>query len=248
MKTLAQHTPLLIIIAFSGVGVEAQSPMVELDHVYVTVSDHQGAIETLRAAGLNLDEAMFAQHEGRGAGSAFAIFDNAYLEIVWPDSSVSLSDDNRAEFDHLTRAATWDVLSPFGVGLRRTPAAPDSLPFAGTREYDTHLEPGSFYFAFETSNEAEPEVFVVPPYMAWSALVGQLRNQNPTILEHRLGVTHLTDVTVHTGVVPASVDDANLANIAFLGSATPLLELAFDNGRQGETIDLRPSLPLTISY
>ncbi|MEJ2238605.1 MAG: VOC family protein [Gemmatimonadales bacterium] len=248
MMAVTRHAPLLMILAPLGASVQAQSPLVELDHVYLAVSDHQMAIERLREIGLNLDETMFAQHEGRGASSAFATFENAYFELVWPDSAVSLTNDNRSDFDHLSSQATWDSLSPFGVGLRRTPEAPDSLPFAGTREYDAHLEPGSFYFSFETLDEAEPEVFVVPEYMAWSALVGRLRERNPTVLEHSLGVTRLTNVTISTRVQPSAVDDASLSDVHFLRSATPLLELTFDDGRQGQTLDLRPGLPLILRY
>lgn len=248
MKALTRRTPLLMILVPLGPGARAQSPLVELDHVYMVVSDHQMAIERLREVGLNFDESMFAQHEGRGASSAFATFENAYFELVWSDTTVSLADDNRSDFDHLSSQAAGDSLSPFGVGLHRTPEAPDSLPFAGTREYDTHLEPGSFYFSFETTDDAEPEVFVVPEYMAWSTLVGRLRDQNPTALEHPLRLTQLTDVTIHTRVVPATVDDARLSNVHFVRSATPMLELTFDGGRQGQALDLRPGLPLILRY
>ena len=72
----------------------AQTPPVELDHVFVVVEP--GGVDEIAAlwwAGLIVDERV-ARHAGQGTASVAVIFENAYLELIWPDSGVSVAPEH----------------------------------------------------------------------------------------------------------------------------------------------------------
>jgi hypothetical protein len=245
------RSALVALLTPLPVDVEAQFPLVELDHVYIVVPDHRAAIHRLLEAGLTIDTTtVMAHHDGAGTASTAAIFDNAYLEILWVEPSVRVSDVNVRNLDRTARAAAWSSTapSPFGVGLRRTAGAPDSLPYRGARESPEWIEPGTSFFAFETFNDDEPNVFVVPQYMALTTGIEQLRATRPALLDHALGVRRLTHLVIDTDALPTAVEEAGLSSVEFRASTTPRLELIFDDGQRGATAALRPTLPLILRY
>jgi hypothetical protein len=229
---------------------EAPKPLVELDHVYVVVPDYQDAARHLGEAGITLDTAFVSRHEGGGTASVSALFENAYLEILWVEPTVSVEEANRSDVEEFVRATAWSEgePSPFGIGLRRTPGAPDSLPYSGDRESAEWAEPGTFFFSFHTSSDDEPAVFVVPEYIALTTWIDQARDEDPSLLDHGLGVSQITAVIIRTGSPPAAAEEIQLGSLEFHPSALPLMELVFDEGHQGATLDLRPGLPMILRY
>ena len=250
MKLLPLSLALATVFTLGCAKTKAPRPLVELDHVYVVVPDYQDAARRLGEAGITLDTAFVSRHEGGGTASISALFQNAYFEILWVEPTVSVEDTNRSDVEQLVRAAAWSGSgpSPFGIGLRRTPGAPDSLPFSGDREATEWAEPGTFFFSFHTSSDDEPAVFVVPEYMALPTWIDQARNEDPTLLEHRLGVSQITAVIIGTGSPPAAAEEIQLESLQFRASALPVMELVFDGGHKDSTLDLRPGLPLILRY
>lgn len=93
-----------------------------------------------------------------------------------------------------------------------------------------------------------PAVFVVPTYMGLPAWIDQLRVEKSALLSHPLGISRLTEVTIETGSPPATAVEIQLPGLHFRPSELPMMELVFDDGRQGATLDLRPGLPLVMKY
>src|SRR5262247_3550791 len=94
----------------------AQSPVLELDHIYVVVQPPASrAAETLRHAGLVVDTTIVT-HEGEGTASMAAFFDNGYLELLWVDPAVSVDTAHLKDLADFRRAAAWrdSGASPFG--------------------------------------------------------------------------------------------------------------------------------------
>ena len=58
----------------------------------------------------------------------------------------------------------------------------------------------------------------------------------------------LTRVTVHAPELPRTAQEVGVRGLRFRESAIHLLELTFDDGRQGTRLDLRPGLPLILHY
>lgn len=227
----------------------ADTPLVELDHVYVIVSEPSAAVAALGEAGITVDSTSLTRHDGQGTASVAATFESAYLEILWADSTVALAEGAAEDIAHFPEASAWQAggPSPFGIGLRRRTAGSGPLPYRGMEvEGEDWVEAGETFFAFETEGD-EPRVFVVPDYMALTSWKEELRDMAPGMFVHAAGVVDLTSVRVVGVAEPASVAEAELAGVSFEEpGAAPLLELTFDEGAAGVTTDLRPELPILI--
>jgi hypothetical protein len=237
-----------ILLPAWAVGQESQ-PLVELDHVTVLVQDYRDAVKRLSEAGVKVEADFISRHEGEGTASVSAIFGNAYLEIKWVETSVQVDDANRERVKEIARAATWmdGGASPFAVALRRLGGAPESLPYAGTAIQRFAKTDTSFFF-FERSSVNEPSVFVVPSYMALPAWIEELRIENPGVLRHALGLSRLTNVIIETATLPSEAAQLSLRGLSYKKSESPTMELVFDGGRQGGSVDFRPGLPLFLKY
>lgn len=97
IKTIRQFgsamiKPALAVLVALVIASLFQSPRqgsrVELDHVFIVVSPGASAeIEALQSAGLTVGSRV-TQHPGLGTASRSVLFENAYLELIWVDSSV----------------------------------------------------------------------------------------------------------------------------------------------------------------
>ncbi len=198
---------------------------VDLDHVYLYVpqrSSEAAVVATLTSAGLTVQPKR--NDFGDGVVGRYVRFDNAYLELLWHDGTTPIDEDSR-------RRTAWESsgASPFGVGMRRRLGVPDWLrPGTEIRQLGTE------------GDSAAPDLFVVPAYLA-----------NRGTGSHPLGVHRLTDVRVIVspdGLSDATrlVSDGRIATIV-VGSE-PAMFLTFDGGTKGLSVELRPLLPLTLSY
>lgn len=134
----------------------------ELCHVFVFVSDRAAAEQSLAALGL---VASFARrHPGQGTANLCACFDNAYLEMLWPEDAAALVSAPVAR-TRLAERACWreSGASPFGIGLRgklpfpsweyRPPFLPDDRTIAVALSSDDPRQP----FIFRSPGEARPD-------------------------------------------------------------------------------------------
>jgi hypothetical protein len=224
-------------------------PLVELDHVYILVPDHHDAVRRLSGAGVRVDTDFISRQEGEGTASVSAIFENAYLEIKWVEPSVEIDDANLEHFEDIARARTWldGGGSPFAVGLRRSDGTPESLPYNGTTR-QRFAKPGTSFFFFERLRANEPSIFVVPSYMGLPVWIDEVRADNPAVLRHELGLLRLTGVIIEAAALPAAAAELSLRDLSFRKSNSPTMELIFDDGIQGATVDFRPGLPLVLKY
>lgn len=230
------------------------SPLV-LDHVFVLVPPGWSAArEALSNAGVTVDTAV-SQHRGAGSASVSARFENAYLELLWVDSSVPLVPELIARVDRY-RAGTWgtrSLASPFGLGLRRTPAAPDSLLVPSRRYTAEWMTPGTWIDVILPLADSlpPPRVFVVPRDMGFDAWGGGVRAAAPELFRHAAGIRSLTAIRL---VVPSGAwaelppGFPIVPGLTMVAGEEHLAELTFDGGEQGRRVDLRPALPLVLIY
>ncbi len=110
---------LLFLAATLPASAIAQEPVLELDHVFIVVPPGGAeAIEALRQSGITVDTEVI-RHEGQGTASVSALFENAYIELLWVDSSVAVDSAHYLDIIAFRRAAAWRETgsSPFGIGL-----------------------------------------------------------------------------------------------------------------------------------
>jgi len=249
----------LILFAFAssnGSGNEADPTSgiaaLELDHVYICVEKEAPEAGILQKAGLRLASDT-AHHTGQGTASVFFFFENAYLEFAWIEdiNELEQADEQLADkFMHVDSGG-----SPFGLGFRRSGPSSDSLPFE-TRSYSEEwMKPGSTMEIAEVNHESEPEIFVVPPYMGWDSLTANAQNEYPELLAdliHPAGIKRLTGIRITGPGLPTESEAIGVlieqGIVEFGESKKHVMELTFDRGNQGETIDARPDLPLIIRY
>jgi hypothetical protein len=231
---------------------------VEVDHVYLATRPGAPEAAALRAAGLRVADRP-THHTGNGTSSVIVVFENLYLELLYPDAAVGDSASTPEDRAYWRRVFGWreSGASPVGVGLRRLAGAPDSLPFPTERmPPQPWMRPDMEMRLVTTpADSAAPGVFVVPRDMALTAWVDR-RAQRDTafaaLLRHPLGVRRVTGVRVvvtrEQGIPPnvRLLRDAGVLRVE--RGAEPLLELTLDGGGRGMAKDLRPELPLTIRF
>jgi hypothetical protein len=128
-KTLILGASALILLASTALPAPAQS-RIEFHHVWIVVSPNAPERAALERAGFQISPDI-NRHDGQGTASISVEFDNSYLELIWPDSTVTVSPGleraaEKARQRMLWRSSGW---CPIGVGLRRTTHSDDPVPF-----------------------------------------------------------------------------------------------------------------------
>jgi hypothetical protein len=242
----------LVLWCFAAIhDSRAQTPRVELDHAFIVVAPGAKAeIAALRAAGFILASEP-RRHEGQGTASVAAYFENAYLELIWVDATVTVTSEHSNTVAWFRAAASWRTNghSPFGLGLRRVAGDTSALPVPVERETAAWLEPGTAYeLLHQASDSLAADLFVVPALTAVPKWIGRARQREPELWQHLGGGREITLVRVH-GLPqhhPAALDLLRPGRVETEGASWPLLELQLDSGVRGERVDLRPTLPLVI--
>lgn len=258
MRLVIKTTVLFAAAVFLAAGPQAkigreESSSVELDHVFVFVEKGAPEAKLLKDWGLTVSDKPY-RHVGAGTASIGVFFQNAYLELVWVENE----DELRAKEAEMVSRAGWKGTgaSPFGVGLHRRAGSTASIEFP-TRKYSAEwMKPGTFIEVAEGVPVAEPAVFIVPDYMAVGPGEKQqeLLKKDPEfakLFQHPVGVKSITSATITVtpktlGAVASTLTKGNVVKIQ--SGAAPLLELTFDGGSRGKSLDARPTLPLLLRY
>ena len=251
MKQTVLHVRgfILISLAATPIRLAAQDPRVELDHVFITVRPGAEAeMAALRSAGLTVDS-MVSRHEGQGTASVAVMFENAYLELIWPDSTVSVEPQHAATAQWFRDAEAWRTSgqSPFGFGLRRMPGDTAALPVPVELEPAEWLEPGAAYELLrQPPDSLAAEFFVVPPISAVPSWIERLRERRPEVLQHLGGVDEVALVRVHGPPEhePTAFRVLRPGRVEMVRGSEPLLEVHLAG--RGQRVDLRPVLPLVV--
>jgi hypothetical protein len=250
MRALIVVSCAIVLLSPSRVA-RGQGKLVELDHVFVVVSPGAKAeIAALRAAGLTLDTEP-SKHPGQGTASISALFENAYLELIWVDSTVRVDPELAAVHAWFRRATAWRTtgVSPFGLGLRRRPGVTAELPVPVTRQSAPWLTPGTAYeLLHQTSDSLAADFFVLPTDRAVPSWIARFRQRMPAQLQHRSGVRRITRVRVHgpPSHQPTAFSTLRPTPVEFVSSAAALLEVYLDAGTRRQRVDLRPALPIVM--
>ena len=228
----------------------APAPRLELDHLYTVVSPGGvKEIAALQSAGLRVDSPQ--GHEGEGTTSVAAFFENAYIELMWLDSTVSVTPEHAATVQQFREAASWRVSrhSPFGFGLRRLPGETREFGFPIKREPAPWIEPGAAYEILNQPADAlAADFFVVPGRAAVPNWIGRFRERSPELFDHPGGGHEITLVRVYGPMEqqPSTFPRLRPARVETRTASEPLLEIFVDGGVHGARTDLRPVLPIVL--
>ena len=237
----------------------ATAAELEFDHVWIVVSRDAPERAALERAGLKISPDV-NRHDGQGTASISAEFLNAYLELMWPDPTVSVAPGAERGVEKFKNRMNWRASGwcPIGIGLHRSgPATP--LPFPTWTIAPDWMPKGTAIEILTARDDTKsPSFFIEPPVLAVKDEANRkIDNANPTrtaspASAHPIGVERVTDIQL---IRPKEYQP--VAAFAYLEKAGIFkttegkewaIEITFDGGRKAQTKDLRPDLPLIIHY
>lgn len=258
---------LAAVPAVAAFGQQPGTPL-ELDHIVLLAPPGaEAGVAKLRAAGFSIaNEAQ--RHVGQGTASIGVLLDDAYLELIWIDSTVRRDPSNALD---VARWRARDV-SHVGIGLRRVgvPAAPppttdaQGLPVklaprpmpvlgAPSRRYSAPwMPPGTAILLLRQPSESlAAEVFAVQDEIALPWWIPQVRHEATILVQHPGGWRRVQRVVVHGPAtqMPAALATLHPARVEWRADATAAaswVEVFMSGGTPGRTVDLRPTLPLVL--
>lgn len=220
----------------------------EFDHLFICTDI--GANEADRLVSFGLVEGSSNTHPGQGTANRRFFFHNAMLELLW----VHDPQEAQSEPIHLTRLwERWTHRSngacPFGIGLRPAINSSSTIAFSSW-EYRPPYLPKTMSIAVGTNSEvlAEPMLFQIP--------FGQRPDQYPSEkaqpLNHPIGWREVTRVELMSPAAnhasPEFQAVIDTIGLKLQTSEEYYVELGFDGEVQGQRLDLRPGLPLVMSW
>jgi Glyoxalase-like domain len=241
-----------LFLALAGIHAEpavAQSK-IEFDHIWVTVSPNAPERTALERAGFQISPDI-NRHDGQGTASITVEFQNSYLELIWPDSTVSVEPGLERAAEKFRQRMLWRSSGwcPIGVGLRRTAPTKEPLPFSTWSWTADWMPKGSAMEMLTPRDDTRsPALFLEPQALT----NGDEQLKRASRFHHSIGVQRITSVRLISPKTYKPIEAlAFLQKHGVLKNESGdewLAELTFDGGKEHRTKDLRPDLPLVVRY
>ncbi len=217
--------------------------MAQLDHLFICTEI--GAAIAHRLVALGLTEASSNVHPGQGTANRRFFFHNVMLELLWVDNI----EEAQSEAIRRTRLGDRWVdrhrVCPFGICLR---PGEEGAVFDSWAYHPPYLPEMSIAVGNNSENLMEPMLFEIP----FGKRPDQLPPHKAQPLAHPIGWREMTRLTIVSPVISApspefqALLDGGFVTLEHGGEYC--VELGFDRELQGQRIDLRPDLPLVMSW
>ena len=232
------------------------SAQLEFDHVWIVVSRDAPERAALERAGLQVSPNV-SRNDGQGTASVSAEFLNAYIELIWPDPTVSVSAGAERGVEKFKNRMYWRTSGwcPIGIGLHRVgPDAP--LPFPTWKIAADWMPAGTAIEVLTPRDDTKsPSFFIEPPPLAVREDANRKLGKNDpkrALFQHPIGVERVTAIRIIRPVQYEPTSVFTYFEKAALIKATEgkewAIEITFDGVRKAQTKDLRPDLPLVLHY
>jgi hypothetical protein len=253
------HRPRLagLLVATIASAFAAETPQLVLSHSWIVVTTGAPERKAFEKAGFRIAPTV-NRHDGQGTASVTVEFMNAFLELIYPDSTVPVSPASQAGAEKFRLKSTWRETgySPIGIIFDRTVATPDTLPFPTWKVSADWMEKGTF---IEMMTPREMPKALSLSISSRAASTRESENEalakdpiKEAMFLHPNGARRLTAMRVVAPNAdrfpPAAKYIAGLGLMKFDVGSEWLLDVTLDNGKQGITKDLTPDLPLVIHY
>lgn len=235
-----------------------------LDHFNIWVTHPQAAKKRLTDIGfIGIPDSLSKIHEGQGTTGRYFNFLNGYLELIFVYDQQELEENIVAnpDLDFIERANfKQNGASPFGFALKVNGYDIDKIPFEKVQYHQDWMEDSSSIYAAKNSKThvKEPSVFVVYPTIEADHFetLEDLKNIPEEyamwreFFKHPNGAEKVTKIVITSPEVDLTTTTMRTLNgfddVTIKGGSEHLMELYFDEHRQGKSFDLRPELPLKI--
>ncbi|MEL6271237.1 MAG: hypothetical protein AAFR22_15625, partial [Chloroflexota bacterium] len=200
-----------------------------------------GAPEADKLVDAGITEGASRSHPGQGTTNRRFFFANVMLEFLWVHDATETGGDIIRPTHLLERWQQRKTQSPYGICFRPVADAPDTSPIFNVWDYKPPylLDDMAIQVAHNAGVLHEPFLFFLP----WAHAP-----ENPP--QHPGGFHTLTSVKLNRPVTDdtSPAMEAVIPHLQIVTSDAHHMTLTFDNGSQGEALDLRPSLSLLIVY
>ena len=249
-KSLGLARVALMLLATATMPAAAPSRL-EFDHVWIMVSPNAPERAALERAGFQISPNI-NRHEGQGTSSATVEFQNAFLELMWPDSTVPVAPGLARAAEKFQKRMLWRTSGwcPIGIGFRRTAPSDDNpLPFPTWVVTAPWLPAGSALEILTPRDDTRsPSLFITPGALTdMGEQAARASRYHHPIGAHRVTAIRLVSPKTYQPIEPLVYLQKRHV-IGVEQGEEWLIELTFDGGKGQKSKDLRPDLPLIIRY
>ena len=226
-----------MIVAFLAASV------LNLSHAWIVVPTGAPQRVVLQKAGFRIDPTV-NRHDGQGTASITLEFENGFLELIYPDPTVPVSEALKAGAEKFRLKSEWRTTgySPIGIVFDRTPATPAAFPFSTWKIRADWMDKGTF-IEMLTPREMPK---------ALSLSISSHASRESAAASHPNGARRLTAMRVVAPgadrLPPAASYIASQGLMRFDTGTGWLLDVTLDDAKQSITKDFRPDLPLIVRY
>lgn len=223
---------------------------IALDHVWIMVSPNAPERSVLKDAGFQISPDI-NRHDGQGAASLTVEFENAYLELMWPDSTVAVAPGLERAVEKFRQRMLWRTSGwcPIGIGLRRTTASHGALPFPIWSWTADWMPKGSVMEMLTPRDDTRsPALFIEPPALTDTGdQAARASHYHHPIGARRITAIGLVSPKTYQPIAPLRYLEAQHI-LSLKQDDQWLLVLTFDGGKRKQSKDLRPDLPVVVQY
>ena len=247
----AWYVALLMLCACASSGTR----QVGLDHVILHVQPGAPERAALERAGFRVAPEV-NRHEGQGTASITFEFENSFLELLWPDTDVSVNAGLEKAFAKFQNKSNWRTTGacPITFALHRVgPARP--LPVATWSVTAPWMDPGTAMEMLTPRDDAKsPSISIHPHAVSDVPALDTMRQslRAAGALTHPIGVQRITAVRLLAPPQYTPTDALRYLEkervLTLDRSEEWTVELTFDGGAKKKERDFRPELPLRIRY
>ncbi len=260
IRRMIRAFAIIVAAAFLGApaGVSVEAPPLQFDHVWIMVSPGAPERAALEKAGFQIAPTV-NRHDGQGTASITVEFQNAFLELMWPDSTVPVAPGLERAVEKFRQRMLWRKSGwcPVGIGFRRTTAANVPLPFPTWSITPGWLPAGSAIEMLTPRDDTQsPSLFISPRELAMdeATVLKAIKSGSPqaSMYRHANGVHRVTAIRLLSPKTYQPIEPLTYLQklkLVDLGQSEEwLVELTFDGGQKNKVEDLRPQLPLLVRY
>ncbi|GEM_PF-4564748 len=227
--------------------------LLEINHIFVCLETAPNKL-FLEKIGLICSDNI-TKHPQQGTASILIFFDNTYIELIWvEDATMAEIYAMYSGIDFISRCYSPEkVASPFGIALH---LKSDIIHPEHTHSNSSNHQPLEEFINFAADNlatQTEPICFMIPESVAFLNIFNPLLEAHRKLINHPLGIKKLTNTRIavsKTGNLTNPISMLETEGIVEIEqNASPLLELTFDYGIRGESIDLKSiGIPIVLKY
>jgi hypothetical protein len=247
-----------VVLLYVPAGVPVEAPALQFDHVWIMVSPGAPERAALEKAGFQIAPTV-NHHDGQGTASITVEFQNAFLELMWPDATVPVAPELERAAEKFRQRMQWRKSGwcPIGIGFRHMSSANTPLPFPTWSVAPGWLPAGSAIEMLTPRDDTQsPSLFISPRALVLdeAVVLKAINSGSPSALMyhhpngvHRVTAVRLLSPKTYQPIQPLTYLEK--LKILDLGKSEEwLVELTFDSGQKQKVEDLRPQLPLIVRY